>query len=210
MPPKTRNGEGSLKGQSQPVLLKQKQQLPPLPRQRRSEGKSVAASVEGPVTLSDSSSKGVTAHSRQDVHSLEHPQQSVPLLERTRRDNTPIPIKSHQSQPQTDDDDGDNPLVADIKAQNLVIEEHKELIRQLQGQLWEKKKSLVPRSRHNQTPSVEQDLRQVLNNKRCDRAYDEGSSSNHLNEDSKRLCQKPEDNNDLREWIDRQVKQAVQ
>ncbi|XXG49630.1 hypothetical protein AAC387_Pa02g3759 [Persea americana] len=64
MPPKIRNGEGSLRGSSLlPVLPKQ---LPPVPRQRRSGGRSGAASAEGPVTQSGSSSKGVTAPPWQD------------------------------------------------------------------------------------------------------------------------------------------------
>ena len=30
-----------------------------------------------------------------------------------------------------------------------------------------------------------------------------------MNEDSKKPCQRPEDNYDLREWLDRQVKQTI-
>ena len=123
MPPKTRNGEGFMKGQSQPVLLKQKQHLPPIPRQRRSGARSSVTSMEGPVTQTSSSSKEVTAPFRQNVHSSEHPQQSVPLQERTRRDDTLMPTKS-QSHRQEDTDD-DDPLFADIRAQNLVIQEQK-------------------------------------------------------------------------------------
>eukprot|EP00268_Persea_americana_P013346 TRINITY_DN15827_c0_g1_i1.p1 TRINITY_DN15827_c0_g1~~TRINITY_DN15827_c0_g1_i1.p1 ORF type:complete len:115 (+),score=10.98 TRINITY_DN15827_c0_g1_i1:304-648(+) len=98
-----------------------------------------------------------------------------------------------------------NPLIADIRAQNLVIREQNELIRKLRRQLQEKK-ALVPPPRRGQTPSVEQDLRQILSNKTRNRAYDEGSSSSHLKEDSKRSCQRPKDIDDLREWLDRQVK----
>ncbi|XXG70588.1 hypothetical protein AAC387_Pa07g0032 [Persea americana] len=76
-------------------------------------------------------------------------------------------------------------------------------------QLWEKNKASVSPPRRDRAPSTEQDLRQVLNNKRRDQAYDEGSSSNHLNKDSKRPCQRPEDIDNLREWLDRQVKRTV-
>ena len=119
-----------------------------------------------------------------------------------------MPTKS-QSHHRTDADGDNNPLLVDIRAQNPVIQEQNELIRQLQQQLQEKKKALGLPPRRGRTPSVEQDLRQILDNKRSHRAYDEGSSSTHLNEDSKRSHQRPKDNDDLREWLSRQVKQTI-
>ena len=75
MPPKTRNGEGSSKGPSLLPTLSKKMP-PPVPRQRRSRGRSGAASVEDFVTHSGSSSRGVTAPSCRDIPPLEQPQQS--------------------------------------------------------------------------------------------------------------------------------------
>ena len=145
MPPKTRNGEKSSKAPSKapslPPALPKK--LPPIPRQRRSGARSGATSTEGPLTQTGSSSKEVTAPSRQNVHPSERPQQSVPLQERTRRDDTPMPTKS-QSHHRADTDGDDDPLLTDIRAQNLVIQEQKELISQLQQQLREKNKAPVP------------------------------------------------------------------
>ena len=76
--------------------------------------------------------------------------------------------KSHH---RTGDDEDNNPIIADIRAQNLVIQEQNELIRQLQQQLQEKKAQGLPLIR-DRTLLAGQDLRQVLNNKRLDRAYD--------------------------------------
>ncbi|RWR91049.1 putative UPF0481 protein [Cinnamomum micranthum f. kanehirae] len=119
---------------------------------RRFGARSGAVSVEGPKTQSGSSSRGLTAPPRQDDLLQEQPQ----------RDNSPIPIKSHQSRHRTNGDDDSNPLLADIKAQNLIFQKKDELIRQLRQQLQERMTAPVLPSR---PPSVELDLRHVLNNK---------------------------------------------
>ena len=127
MPPKTRNGEGSSKGPSLPPMLSKK--LPsPVPRQRRSGGRSSAVSVKAFVTQSGSSSRGVIAPSRRDAPPPEQPQQNVPSLKHIKRDETSAPVKSH-SHHQANVDGDDNPLLTDIRAQNLVIQEKDELIR---------------------------------------------------------------------------------
>ena len=129
-------------------------------------------------------------------------------------------LAKSQSHHQANPDNNEDPLLEDIRAQNLVIQEQDELIRQLQRQLRERKRASGPPPRrshvsgpppkHDQAPpSVEQDLRQVLNNKRRDRVYDEGSSSSHLHEGPKKQHQKPEDEDDLKQWLDQHTKQTI-
>ena len=190
MPPKTRNGEGSSKGPSLQPILSQKLPPPP-PRQRRCGGRSGAVSA---TVQSGSLSRGVIALSRQDVPPLEQPRQSKEHTKRgeksiTKQGEVSVLAKS-QSHHQANPDDNDDPLIEDIRAQNLVIQEKDELIRQLRHQLRERRKAPSPPPRRGQPPpSAKQDLRHVLNNKRRDRVYDEGSSNSHMNEESKKQRQ---------------------
>ncbi|KAJ8639943.1 hypothetical protein MRB53_016637 [Persea americana] len=207
MPPKTRKGEGSSKDPSRPPATSKKLQPQPVPRQRRSRGRSGAASIEEfVVTQSGSSMREVTAPP-QGVPPPEQPHQSKEHIRRSEKSFTKqgeaSTLAKSQSHHQVNPYDDDEPLMEDIRAQNLVIQEKDELIRQLRQQLRERKRAPSPPPRHNQAPpSTEQDLWHVLNNNRRDRVYDEGLSSSHLNEGSKKQHQKPEDESDLKEWLD--------
>ncbi|XXG89793.1 hypothetical protein AAC387_Pa12g1712 [Persea americana] len=217
MPPKTRNGEGPSKGKGpslQPILV---QYLPPQPpRQRRSGGRSGALSVEEfEVTHSGSMSRGVTKPSRRDIPLLEQPRQSKEHTRQGEKSITKLGEKSaraiSQSHHQANPDDDEGPLLEDVRAQNLVIQEQDELIRQLKQQLRERRRALSPPLRRSHAsgpppkqgqapPSVEQDLRHVLNNKMHDRVHDEeDSSSNHIHEGPKKQRQKPEDEDNLKQ-----------
>ncbi|XXG87667.1 hypothetical protein AAC387_Pa11g2298 [Persea americana] len=77
------------------------------------------------MVQSDSSSKGVTAPSRQDVPPLDQPRQSKEHTKRgeksvTKQGEASVQAKS-QSHHQANPDDNDDPLLEDIRAQNLVI-----------------------------------------------------------------------------------------
>ena len=68
-----------------------------------------------------------------------------------------------------------------------------------------------PPPRHDQAPppSHERDLRHVLN-KRRDRIHDEeGSRSSRIRADPKKQRQLPEDEAELKHWIDRHIKQTI-
>ena len=197
MPPKTKNGERSSKGPSLQPILSQKLPPPPL-RQRRSGGRFGAVSVK---VKSGSSSRGVTTPSHQDAPPLKQPHQSKEHTKRGEKSSTKqgevSALAKSQSHHQANPDDNDDPLLEDIRAQNLVIQEKDELIRQLRQQLWERRRAPSPPPRRSEAPSppprhgqappsAEQDLRHVLNNKRRDRLYDEGSSSSHLHKGSKK------------------------
>ena len=165
MPPKTRNGEGLSKGSSlQPTLSKK--QLPPIPRQRRSGGRSGAASVEEFVGAQSSSSTWeVTAPSRRDVPPPKQPHQNKEHAKRgeklatkrgeksTTKQGETSTLANSQSHHQANPDVDDDPLLADIRAQNLVIQEKDELIRQLQQQPWERRKAPSPPPRRSQAPN---------------------------------------------------------
>ena len=143
MPLKTRNGKGSSKV---PSL-----QLPPLPpRQRRSGGRSGASS---PTIQTCLSSRGVAAPSHRNVPPLEQPRQSKEHTKRGKKSaakqgEVSVLAKS-QSHHQANPDDNDDPLLADIRAQNLVIQEKDELQRQLRER---KRASSLP-PRHSHVPS---------------------------------------------------------
>ena len=103
---------------------------------------------------------------------------------------------------------------------NHVIQEQEELIQRLKQQLRERRAPSPPPVRshasgpppkHGQAPqSHERDLRHVLNNKRRDRVRDEeDSSSSHIHACPKKQRQKPEDDDEFKQWLDQHIKQTI-
>ena len=73
--------------------------------------------------------------SRRDVPPLEQPRQSKEYTRRGEKSVTKLGEKSvraiSQSHHQANPDDNEDPLLEDVRAQNLIIQEQEELIRQL-------------------------------------------------------------------------------
>ncbi|XXG81436.1 hypothetical protein AAC387_Pa09g2071 [Persea americana] len=203
MPPKTRNCEGPSKGKASSIQPTLAQNLPPPPpQQRRSGGRS-------PTVQTLSQSRGVTMPSLRDVPPPEQPHHSHRRTVQGEKSVTKPPEKSararSQSHHQASLEHNEDPRLADIKAQNLLIQEQRELIERLTQQLEGKKDQSPPPRR----PGHGQDLRHVLNSKRRDRDQrEEGSSSSHIHEGPKKQCQGLEDD-ELKKWIDQQVKQTL-
>ncbi|XXG54223.1 hypothetical protein AAC387_Pa03g2164 [Persea americana] len=203
MPPKTRNGEGPSKGKALSIQPTLAQNLPPPPpQQRRSGGKS-------PTVQTLSQSRGVTMLSLRDVPPPEQPRHSHQRPVQGDKSVTKPHQKSaragSQSQHQASLDRNEDPCLEDIRAQNRLIQEQRELIQRLEQQLEGKKDQSPPPRR----PGRGQDLRHVLNSKRRDRDQrEEGSSSSHMHEGPKKQRQVSEDQ-ELKQWIDQQVKQTI-
>ena len=110
-----------------------------------------------------------------------------------------------QSHHQASLEHNEDPRLADIRAQNLLIQEQRELIERLTQQLEGKKDQSPPPRR----PGHGQNLRHVLNSKRRDRDQrEEGSSSSHMHEGPKKQRQVLEDE-ELKQWINQRVKQTI-
>ncbi|XXG90549.1 hypothetical protein AAC387_Pa12g2285 [Persea americana] len=126
-----------------------------------------------------------------------------------------------QSHHQVNPDEDEDPRLDEIRAQNRLIQKQDELILRLKQQLQEKRGARSPfhgRShasgplpRHSQAPSGHgRDLRHVLDSKRRDRVHrEEDSSSSHEHVEPKKQRRIPEDEEEIKQWIDQQVKQIV-
>eukprot|EP00268_Persea_americana_P048670 TRINITY_DN5162_c0_g1_i10.p1 TRINITY_DN5162_c0_g1~~TRINITY_DN5162_c0_g1_i10.p1 ORF type:complete len:346 (+),score=42.41 TRINITY_DN5162_c0_g1_i10:222-1259(+) len=201
MPPKTRNGEGPSRGKALSIQPTLAQDLPPPPpQQRRSGGRS-------PTVQTQSQSRGVTMLSLRDVPPPEQPHRSHKRTVQgdksvTKPQEKPARAGSQSHHQASLDQD---PRLEDIRAQNLLIQEQRELIERLTQQLEGKKDQSPPPRRPGHGP----DLRHVLNSKRRDRDQrEEGSSSSHIHEEPKKQRQGLEDA-ELKRWIDQQVKQTI-
>ena len=115
--------------------------------------------------------------SRHDVPPLEQPRQSKEHTRRGEKLVTKLGEKSAraktQSHHQASPDDYEDPLLDDVRAQNLIIQEQEELIRQLKQQLRERRRAPSPppvrshasgpQPKHDQAPSSHKwDLRHVV------------------------------------------------
>lgn len=184
-----------------------------LPRQqRRSGGRS-------PTVQSVSQSRGLTMPSLHNVtppeqphHSYEHARRGDKSVTRLREKSVRAgPQSHHQANPEKDED----PRLDEIRAQNRLIQEQDELILQLKQQLEEKRRARSPlhgRShasgpppRHSQAPPGHgRDLWHILDDKRRDRIHgEEDSRSSHDCVKPKKQRRIPEDEEELKQWIDR-------
>ena len=84
---------------------------------------------------SGSSSRGVTVPSQREVPQLEQPRQIKEHTGRGEKSITKLGEKlvraKSQSHHQANPEDYEDPLLDDVRAQNLIIQEQEELIRQL-------------------------------------------------------------------------------
>ena len=154
----------------------------------------------------------------QPHHSYEHARRGDKSVTKLREKSARAgPQSHHQANPEEDED----PRLDEIKAQNRLIQEQDELILRLKQQLQEKRRARSPlhgRShasgpppRQSQAPPGHgRDLRHILDDKRRDRIRgEEDSSSSHERVEPKKQRRIPEDEEELKQWIDRQVKQTV-
>ncbi|KAJ8648925.1 hypothetical protein MRB53_001948 [Persea americana] len=124
-----------------------------------------------------------------------------------------------QSHHQVNPDEDEDPRLDEVRAQNRLIQEQDELILRL---LFQEKRGARspphgcshasgPPPKHNQAPpGHRRDLRHVLDSKRRDRVHrEENSSSSHEHVEPKKQRRIPEDKEELKQWIDQQVKQTV-
>ncbi|XXG51510.1 hypothetical protein AAC387_Pa03g0058 [Persea americana] len=129
MPPKTRNGEGPSKGKASSIQPTLAQNLPPPPpQQRRSGGRS-------PTVQTQSQSRGVTMLSLRDVPPPEQPHHSHKRTVQGDKSVTKPHEKSaragSRSHHQASLDQDEDPRLEDIRAQNRLIQEQRELIERL-------------------------------------------------------------------------------
>ncbi|XXG69128.1 hypothetical protein AAC387_Pa06g2067 [Persea americana] len=153
----------------------------------------------------------------QPRHSRQHTRQGDKSVTKLGEKSVRARSQSHH-QANLDDED---PVQDGIRAQNRLIQEQEELIRRLKLQLQERggarspppvrSHSSGPLPRHNQAPppSHERDLRHVLD-KRRDRVHDEkGSSSSRVRADPKKQHWLPEDEAEMKQWLDQHIKQTI-
>ncbi|XXG80828.1 hypothetical protein AAC387_Pa09g1601 [Persea americana] len=195
MPPQTRNGEGPCKGKGptmQPVLV----QGPP-PQQRRLGGRS-------PTVQSVSQFRGLTMPSLHNIMPPEQPHRSNEHARRGDKSVTKLREKSARGGPQShhqvNPDEGEDPRLDELQEK-----------RRAQSPLHGCSHASGPPPRHSQAPPGHGwDLRHVLDDKRRDRIHrEEDSSSSHEHVEPKKQWRIPEDDEELKQWINRQVKLTV-
>lgn len=192
-------------GTAPPVLQTLQKQLQPT-RQRGARGKARLTEAPHP-----GASKKVSTPSRRNYQPIRRSKRRPPpprrkravgesrLEERSQRDGSLTPIVSEE-------EGGYNSHVEEVRAQNAVIREKDELIRQLQQQLEEKTANQAPPL--GSQPGV-QDLRHVLDSKRRQRTRDEGSSSSRPTDSHEGRKRRMEDEDDVPEWLNQRIKQAI-
>ena len=144
----------------------------------------------------------------QPHHSNEHARRGDKSVTKLREKSARGGPQSHY---QVNPDEGEDPRLDEVRAQNRLIQEQDELILRLKQQLQEKKGARSPphgRShasgpppRHSQAPPGHgRDLRHVLDNKRRDRVHkEEDSSSSHEHVEPKKQRRIPEDEEELKQ-----------
>ncbi|XXG73189.1 hypothetical protein AAC387_Pa07g2149 [Persea americana] len=162
------------------------------------------------------------------LHNVTPPEQPHRSNEHARRGDklvTKLREKSARGGPQShhqvNPDEGEDPRLDEVRAQNRLIQKQDELILRLKQQLQEKRRARSPLHgcshasgpppRHSQAPPGHGwDLRHVLDDRRRDRIHkEEDSNSSHEHAEPKKQRRIPEDEEELKQWIDRQVKQTV-
>ena len=120
---------------------------------------------------------------KQPCHDKEHTKQGDKSV--TQPGEKSVRAKSHH---RANPDDHEDPLQDAVLAQNLLIQEQKELIRRLKRQIRDKRAPSAsgPPPKQGQAPTHEWDLKHGFN-KRRDRVHrEEDSSSGHVHEGPKK------------------------